>query len=57
MTARPSRSERPKAAQMSTTPRPPHRLTNQWVDTPCMGNVSPPVGPWKDSTMIVIIGP
>ena len=32
-------------------------LANQCSDTPFIGNVRPPVGPWKDSTRIVIIGP
>jgi hypothetical protein len=57
ITSTPSRRERPNAAQMSTTPRPSQRLPNQWVDTPRMGNVSPPVGPWNDSTRMVTIGP
>ena len=42
---------------MSTTPRPPQSRENQWVETPCMGKVSPPDGPWNDSTMMVSMGP
>ena len=45
MTAIPSLADRPNAAQMSTTPNPPHSRENQWVDTPFIGNVSPPEGP------------
>jgi hypothetical protein len=25
-------------------------FSNQWVDTPTIGKVTPPLGPWKDST-------
>ena len=42
---------------MSTTPSPSHSRENQCVDTPFIGNVRPPAGPWNDSTKMVIIGP
>ena len=30
---------------------------NQWRDTPFIGNVRPPVGPWKDRMKIADMGP
>tara|TARA_S200000501_G_scaffold250360_1_gene234561 strand:- start:207 stop:458 length:252 start_codon:yes stop_codon:yes gene_type:complete len=30
---------------------------NQCKDIPFIGNVSPPVGPWKDNVMIASMGP
>ena len=57
ITTAPSASERRKAAPMSTTPRPSHSCAYQCSDTPRIGKVSPPSGPWKLSTKIVIIGP
>ena len=53
----PKQAERPNADQMSTTPSPLHKLPNQWIEKPRIGNVRPPVGPWNDSTRIVRIGP
>ena len=55
--ARPSRSERANAPQMSTTPTPAQRRENQCVDIPFIGKVSPPCGPWKLSARIVSVGP
>ena len=57
VTASPSLSERPSAAQMSTTPTPSHSLANQCVETPFSGKVRPPLGPWKLSTRMVSVGP
>ncbi len=34
-----------------------NRLPNQCTDTPRIGKVSPPDGPWKDSTTMVMVGP
>ena len=33
------------------------RAANQWNDTPFIGKVSPPFGPWKDRMKIADIGP
>ena len=57
ITTRPSLIERPKALQMSITPTPSNSDSNQKVEKPRIGKVSPPSGPWKDSTRIEIIGP
>ena len=57
ITTAPSISERRKAAPMSTVPRPSASLWNQCSETPRSGKVSPPSGPWKLSTKMVIIGP
>ncbi len=57
ITTAPSPTERRNAAAMSTTPMPSQSLANQCSETPRIGNVSPPSGPWKLSTKIVIIGP
>ncbi|EWS53143.1 hypothetical protein X551_04069 [Methylibium sp. T29] len=57
ITTAPSASERRSAAPMSTTPRPFHSSWYQCSDNPRIGSVSPPSGPWKLSTKIVITGP
>ena len=38
-------------------PPPSHSFENQWVETPFIGKVMPPSGPWNDSTKMTIIGP
>ena len=38
-------------------PPPANSFSNQNRDTPFIGNVSPPCGPWNDSAKIAIIGP
>ena len=57
ITTRPRRSERQSAPQMSTMPRPAQSLPNQCVETPFIGKVRPPCGPWKLSTRMVSVGP
>ena len=42
---------------MSMTPEPRHSVSYQWVEKPWTGKVSPPSGPWKDSTRMVSVGP
>ena len=34
-----------------------NRFLNQCTDTPFIGKVSPPDGPWNDSTRMVSVGP
>ena len=48
MTTRPSLSERLKAAPMSTMPVPENTLPNHTSETPFIGKVRPPSGPWND---------
>src|SRR3990167_5832705 len=57
ITATPRPSERHSAAPMSTTPRPSASLENQCSDTPRMGKVSPPSGPWKLRMKMTNMGP
>ena len=70
--ARPAENEATTVTSMAATPRAiersnepakspticfSNRLPNQCTDTPCIGKVSPPVGPWNDSTRMVSVGP
>lgn len=50
ITMMPSSSERRKAAPRSTMPVPWNSFAIQKVDTPFIGKVRPPCGPWNDST-------
>ena len=45
ITTSPSRMERPKALHMSITPTPSKSDSNQNVEKPRIGKVSPPSGP------------
>ena len=54
---KPSSRERVNASWMLTIPPPLHNRSNQCSDTPFMGNVRPPVGPWNERTKMTIIGP
>ena len=57
ITTKPSSSERVNASWISTMPPPFHSRSNQCSDTPFIGNVSPPVGPWNERMKMTIIGP
>ena len=57
MAATPRAIERSKEPEKSPTICFSKRLPNQCTDTPCIGKVSPPVGPWNDSTRMVMVGP
>ncbi|SMX48524.1 hypothetical protein MAA8898_03976 [Maliponia aquimaris] len=48
---------RTKLPQMSPTARCSNRSWNQCSETPFIAKVSPPRGPWNDSTAMVSVGP
>ncbi len=57
ITTSPSQMERVKAAPRSTMPVPANSFEKQCSDTPFIGKVSPPSGPWKDRMKMANIGP
>ena len=57
MVASPSAIERWNEPEKSPTICFSNRLPNQCSDTPRIGKVRPPYGPWKDSITMVIVGP
>ena len=57
ITIRPSLSERSKLPPMSPIDCGWNTCANQWVLKPCIGKTRPPVRPWNDRTVMVIVGP
>ena len=54
-------AEGERALERAARSRPPSalakRLPNQCSETPRIGKVRPPVGPWNDRMVMVMVGP